>query len=106
MVFNLPEQWTETSLGKVVRIEMGQSPKGTATNLEGHGIQLVGGAADLGEETPISERFTTAPTKVCEPMILSFVSVLRLESIILPIKNIVLVGVWLVSDPEEYNKVG
>ncbi|WP_320041974.1 restriction endonuclease subunit S [uncultured Desulfobacter sp.] len=67
MAIKFPEQWAKTSLGRIAQIEMGQSPKGTATNTEGIGTPLVGGAADLGDEVPISKRFTTAPTKVCEP---------------------------------------
>ena len=44
---------------------MGQSPAGQATNIEGKGIPLIGGAADYKDGRIKSARYTTQATKVC-----------------------------------------
>jgi type I restriction enzyme S subunit len=43
---------------------MGQAPQGETYNLEGCGLALIAGAADLGNLTPSPKKWTTAPTKV------------------------------------------
>lgn len=61
----LPAGWVEVALGSVVRVDMGQSPDGQATNIAGRGLPLVGGAADLRDGEVSPTRFTDAPTKEC-----------------------------------------
>jgi len=61
------EAWTHTTLGEVASIEMGQSPSGSATNHDGNGMPLIGGASDFVGEGLSASRFTTEPTKLCEP---------------------------------------
>lgn len=63
----LPSGWVEAALGDVVRLDMGQSPDGEATNTTGNGLPLIGGAADLREGEVVATRHTDAPTKVSEP---------------------------------------
>jgi type I restriction enzyme S subunit len=53
-------------LADVATINMGQSPRGEFTNTAGVGLPLVGGAADLGEVTPVATRYTSTPTKICK----------------------------------------
>ncbi|WP_166705356.1 restriction endonuclease subunit S [Bacillus albus] len=53
-------------LCEVVEIIMGQSPPGDSCNDIGNGIPLVGGAADFGEKSPISKRYSISPTKLSQ----------------------------------------
>jgi type I restriction enzyme, S subunit len=62
----IPDLWVEAKLSEVALIDMGQSPKGSATNSTGDGLPLVGGASDLGETFPKALRFTSTPTKVSQ----------------------------------------
>ncbi|MEI6381914.1 MAG: restriction endonuclease subunit S, partial [Cyanobacteriota bacterium ELA615] len=64
---DLPTGWIKTKLGEVSEINMGQSPSGTATNSNGQGIPLVGGASDFEEDILTPTRYTSAPTKICQP---------------------------------------
>ncbi|EDZ93650.1 restriction modification system DNA specificity domain [Limnospira maxima CS-328] len=63
----LPKGWAETKLGEISQLEMGQSPPGTATNSDAKGIPLIGGASDFVGEQIKPNRFTSAPTKICQP---------------------------------------
>lgn len=63
----LPATWHTATIGEVARLEMGQSPDGKATNLNGDGLPLIGGAADYEGEHLQASRYTNAPTKVCAP---------------------------------------
>ena len=63
----LPNGWASTALGSVSDLIMGQSPPGEFTNNEGQGLPLLGGAADYAGETLSASRFTSTPTKVCNP---------------------------------------
>jgi type I restriction enzyme, S subunit len=63
----LPEGWASANLSDVVLLNMGQSPKGDATNVDGLGLPLIGGAADYIGALLSANRFTSAPTKVCAP---------------------------------------
>ncbi len=58
---------TNVPLPEVCAIEMGQAPKGSSYNEDGHGVPLIAGASDLGEQTPSPSRFTDSPTKICRP---------------------------------------
>ncbi len=61
----LPEGWARGTLGAVADLNMGQSPPGSATNTEGVGVPLVGGAADLKAIHPTPSKHTSAATKLC-----------------------------------------
>jgi type I restriction enzyme S subunit len=61
-----PIGWHPAMLSDVAAINMGQSPDGSGTNAIGEGLPLIGGASDLGKNTPVVSRFTSAPTKMCE----------------------------------------
>jgi type I restriction enzyme S subunit len=63
---DLPQGWKEVRLGEVAQINMGQSPSGDNTNLEGLGFPLVGGAADYNGDKLKITRYTTTPTKIGE----------------------------------------
>jgi type I restriction enzyme S subunit len=64
---DLPMGWVKTELGEIAQVEMGQSPSGDATNTEGIGLPLIGGASDFKEDIIKPTRFTSTPTKICEP---------------------------------------
>jgi len=63
---DFPDGWALTQLGTVTVLNMGQSPKGTATNSDGDGLPLIGGAADYDGDQLIASRYTIKPTKVCQ----------------------------------------
>ena len=63
---NIPGEWTLSTLAQATIIEMGQSPPGVATNQNGEGVPLVGGASDIGKLNPNPSKYTTAPTKQCQ----------------------------------------
>lgn len=46
---------------------MGQAPNGETYNDKGLGLPLIAGAGDFGPDFPIAKKFTSAPTKTCEP---------------------------------------
>jgi type I restriction enzyme S subunit len=54
-------------LGSVAKITMGQAPDGQTYNGEGVGLPLIAGAGDFGQVHPSPKKFTSAPTKVCDP---------------------------------------
>lgn len=72
MVYNeelnkeIPEGWSQSSLGEFAKIEMGQSPKGESYNFEGLGIPLVNGPVEFGRYFPSKQKWTNAPTKMSE----------------------------------------
>jgi restriction endonuclease S subunit len=55
------------SLEAVANIEMGQSPSSDSVNEVGTGVPLIGGPADLGLVYPEPTRWTSSPTKLCNP---------------------------------------
>jgi type I restriction enzyme, S subunit len=57
--------WGVSTVADVALLEMGQSPDGQATNTDGKGIPLIGGAADYKEGRIEASRYTTEPRKVC-----------------------------------------
>ena len=59
-------EWQEVRLGDVAGIVMGQSPKGITVNESQVGTPLVGGAANIKNGKIFTNKFTTAPTKVCK----------------------------------------
>lgn len=60
-------EWEERELKDVAKILMGQSPSGSSVNANKNGIPLVQGKADILGYGVISDRYTSAPTKVSEP---------------------------------------
>lgn len=64
---DLPKGWTDATFADVSRLDMGQSPVGSATNSDGIGVPLIGGAADYKNDSLQATRYTTAPTKMSEP---------------------------------------
>ena len=59
-------KWRDTTLEAVAHISMGQSPPGEATNNEGKGLPLIGGASDYKGSKLVASRHTTSPTKICK----------------------------------------
>lgn len=63
---NIPEHWAEVPLSKLVDINMGQSPQGATVSAKKSGVPLIGGAANMKMGKIVVDRFTSAPTKLCE----------------------------------------
>jgi type I restriction enzyme S subunit len=66
--FEIPSKWNWCRLGKIVDIEMGQSPDGTSYNEEGIGVPLINGPVEFGAgpfDYTLRTKFTTSPTKMC-----------------------------------------
>jgi type I restriction enzyme S subunit len=58
--------WTETTLGDVADVNMGQSPPGDTYNAEGIGMPFMQGSAEFGEHYPEPVKFCSAPAKIAE----------------------------------------
>ena len=58
--------WTETTLGDIAEVNMGQSPPGDTYNTEGIGMPFMQGSAEFGEHYPEPVKFCSAPAKVAE----------------------------------------
>jgi type I restriction enzyme S subunit len=58
--------WTETTLGDVAEVNMGQSPPGHTYNTEGVGMPFMQGSAEFGEHFPEPVKFCSAPAKIAE----------------------------------------
>ena len=52
------------ALVDMAEIVMGQSPPGDTYNERGHGVPLLNGPAEFGDEHPIPVQWTTAPTRM------------------------------------------
>lgn len=65
--YEVPQGWKWVRLGYIFNINMGQSPEGQFTSEEPTGLPLIGGPADMGDEYPITKRYTSAPTKKAKP---------------------------------------
>jgi len=59
-------KWVEKRLGDVCEIVMGQSPSSTYYNLQGNGLPLIQGNADMDNRTSIIRLYTSQITKTCE----------------------------------------
>ena len=62
---NIPDTWAEAELKDVSVINMGQSPKGSTVVENLDGTPLVGGAANIKKGKIVTNKSTTAPTKLC-----------------------------------------
>ena len=60
------DDWTETTLGDVAEVNMGQSPPGHTYNTEGIGMPFMQGSAEFGEHFPEPVKFCSAPAKIAE----------------------------------------
>ena len=60
------DNWTETTLGDVAEVNMGQSPPGHTYNTEGIGMPFMQGSAEFGEHFPEPVKFCSAPAKIAE----------------------------------------
>lgn len=57
-------EWTESTLGELAEITMGQSPRGEDCNEAGHGTPLLNGPTEFGSYHPSPVQFTTDARKV------------------------------------------
>ncbi|OOO00624.1 MAG: hypothetical protein ATN35_01160 [Epulopiscium sp. Nele67-Bin004] len=64
MLYDIPSNWSWTTLGEVTEVVMGQSPKGDDTTDDSSYTPLIGGASDMGELFPKALKYTTTPTKL------------------------------------------
>jgi type I restriction enzyme S subunit len=60
------KDWTETTLGEIAEVNMGQSPPGDTYNTEGIGLPFMQGSAEFGEHYPETVKFCSAPAKIAE----------------------------------------
>jgi type I restriction enzyme S subunit len=60
------EGWTQTVLGDVAEIDMGQSPPGDTYNTTGIGLPFMQGSAEFGEHYPSPVKFCSSPLKIAE----------------------------------------
>nr|WP_256376636.1 restriction endonuclease subunit S [Neglectibacter sp. 59] len=58
--------WHEVSLGEISQITMGQSPDSASYNIDQIGLPLVQGNADITDGITTPQRYTSAPTKICD----------------------------------------
>lgn len=61
--FAVPASWRWVPLGRLVFLEMGQSPPSSDYNQVGLGLPFFQGKADFGAHTPTPRYWCTAPTK-------------------------------------------
>ena len=55
--------WETSTLGELAEIVMGQSPKGSECNSDGHGTPLLNGPTEFGSYHPYPTQFTTDPKR-------------------------------------------
>jgi type I restriction enzyme S subunit len=63
----MPEHWSVGRLGELASVVMGSSPSGETYNSDGRGVPLINGPAEYGPKHPIPVKWTSAPTRVCNP---------------------------------------
>lgn len=61
----IPIEWKTGHLSKLSKLTMGLSPKGNSYNEIGEGIPLLNGASDFEGSFINPNKFTSAPTRVC-----------------------------------------
>ena len=59
----MASDWKVSTLGELAEIVMGQSPKGTDCNSDGHGTPLLNGPTEFGSNHPYPTQFTTDPKR-------------------------------------------
>jgi len=60
------QEWSETSLKKMAKIIMGQSPDSSTYNQDGEGFVFLQGNADFGATNPRSNMFCSSPKKIAK----------------------------------------
>ncbi len=65
--FDIPASWRWLPLGRVVYLEMGQSPPSSTYNRLGEGMPFFQGKSDFGLTHPTVRNWCTAPTKFAHP---------------------------------------
>ncbi len=65
--FEPPRGWEWVQLGKLIYLEMGQSPASKYYNQSGDGLPFFQGKADFGSEYPTVRYWCTVPTKYAYP---------------------------------------
>ncbi|MFI7308625.1 restriction endonuclease subunit S [Streptomyces hygroscopicus] len=63
---DFPDSWVITTLDEIAEINMGQSPPGTAYNVDGNGLPFFQGKAEFGDIYPTVQKWTTESGKVAE----------------------------------------
>lgn len=63
----LPASWTQTPLGEIADVVMGQSPAGSTYNSIGDGLPFYQGKAEFGPLFPTARKWCSAPTRIAEP---------------------------------------
>jgi type I restriction enzyme S subunit len=59
-------EWNEETLDNIATINMGQSPSSNSYNVDGNGLLLIQGNADIKERKTNPRQWTSQPTKKCE----------------------------------------
>lgn len=62
----IPEDWEVKKLGKLAEINMGQSPKSENYNIDGVGLPLIQGNADMKLGITNPKQYTSEITKTCD----------------------------------------
>ena len=60
----VPEGWSRSTLGKVAKLTMGQSPSSDTYNTENNGLPFFQGNADFGSRYPRARHWCNEPTKI------------------------------------------
>lgn len=68
----VPAGWNRTTLGKVAKLTMGQSPLSDTYNTESHGLPFFQGKADFGSRYPRVRYWCSEPTKVASEQSILF----------------------------------
>ncbi|WP_353076700.1 restriction endonuclease subunit S [Flavobacterium sp.] len=59
-------EWYEKTLDDIATINMGQSPSSNSYNIDGNGLMLIQGNADIKDRKTNPRQWTSQPTKKCE----------------------------------------
>ncbi len=63
----LPAEWKVIELGKVVDINLGQSPPSSTYNIVGDGLPFLQGKTTFGRVFPTPERWCSEPKRIAQP---------------------------------------
>lgn len=62
----IPKGWHISTVGKIYKLTMGQSPAGVDLNTLGNGIEFYQGRTDFGFRYPIQRVFCVSPTRIAK----------------------------------------
>lgn len=68
----VPEGWSRSTLGKVAKLTMGQSPSSDTYNTENNGLPFFQGNADFGSRYPRVRYWCNEPTKIANEQSILF----------------------------------